>query len=62
MAGEDPGLEYWMRAGLPFVMHLLANAGHLQAWELATEEVALPEGVPPEPPAAWDGAGFVPEL
>jgi hypothetical protein len=49
----DPGLEYWMLAGLPFLMHLLANAGHLQAWELPVEDVALPEGVPPVPPGSF---------
>lgn len=47
---EDPGIVYWMKAGLPVLAHLLANAPKLKAWELPTADVELPEGVPPEPP------------
>lgn len=49
--GPYEGVPYWMKAGLPVTTFLLANAQRLQAWELPTESLALPAGVPPEPPA-----------
>jgi hypothetical protein len=59
MASDDPGLEYWMKAGLPVVWHWLLNARELQDWQLPERDVPLPEGVPPEPPAGMDGAGCI---
>jgi zinc carboxypeptidase len=57
------GLDYWMKASLPIPWHMLVNADNYLAWELPTDDVPLPEGVPPPVPsggfAAFGQMGMV---
>jgi len=54
------GLDYWMRASLPIPLHLLANADRFAAWEPPVVSPPLPDGVPPERPAALDACTGIP--
>ncbi|HEV8359997.1 MAG TPA: M14 family metallopeptidase [Candidatus Thermoplasmatota archaeon] len=45
------GLDYWMKASLPIPWHLLSNAHHYLDWQPPTNDVPLPEGIPPPVPS-----------